>query len=422
MSSDFSQPQVLECPACGATLALPDADTFLCDYCGKRIYIPPELRPHKTEPSLSQDAASVAQAGPSESQSDGGALEVQPSAQKTPKLIFVISLAAGILLAGVMVFVVMLSVPTSQGSQAIQPGENVQLPFTPLPTSLPFANLTMVFGAEGDQAGQFDDARSIAVDSQGNIFVADYTSGRINKFDPQGNFLQLIQVGDPAANQDYYIPGIAADQQGNLYVATGGQILKYNAATGELILTIPDGWPEIYYDSVVVAPDGNLYATNGMAGADDVIILTPEGKLLAHWTDLIESINHDDPAMSLALAVNSTGRVYILSPFGNQVYSYNPDGSYNSSFGEEGDVPGQFDLSTGLIAATDQDDLIISDVYRVDLFDESGNYLNQTFTVDYQIAGGSIYGMALDANDDLYFITSGGKVLKYTMNYPSEND
>ena len=32
-----SLPVVLECPGYGATLALPDADTFECDYCGKRM-------------------------------------------------------------------------------------------------------------------------------------------------------------------------------------------------------------------------------------------------------------------------------------------------------------------------------------------------------------------------------------------------
>jgi hypothetical protein len=106
----------------------------------------------------------------------------------------------------------------------------------------------MVFGSEGNQPGKFDDVRSIAIDNQGNIVVADYTIGWFNKFDAEGNFMQLIQVGDPEANEDYYIPGIATDQPGYLYVATGGQILKYNAATGEPVLTIPHRWPEIYYD------------------------------------------------------------------------------------------------------------------------------------------------------------------------------
>jgi hypothetical protein len=415
MSSHNSLPQVLECPACGATLALPDADTFLCDYCGKRIIVPSELRPKKPE------ASSIVTDYLPEFTMD----QVQPQAipeddrlqHKKSNLILVLSISIAILLLGGLAFIVFLLTPTSQ-SPIIDQSSEVQLRTTPLPTLVQFARLALVFGTEGSQPGEFDDARSIAVDNLGNIFVADYTSGRINKFDSQGNFLKLIQLQPDAENQDIYIPAIAADELGNLYVVASGQILKFDAASGEKLLTIPDQWPEIYYDSVVMAPDGNLYATNGMAGADDVIILSPQGELLAHWVDTISTINHDDPAMLLALGVNHAGRVYILSPMGNQVYTYNPDGTYNSSFGEEGENPGQFNLSTGMLAINQQDDLVISDVYRVDLFDENGIYLGESFTIDYQVADGSMYGMTMDVNDDLFFISSGGKVLKFDMNYP----
>ena len=160
-------------------------------------------------------------------------------------------------------------------------------------------------------------------------------------------------------------------------MACDGNILKYNTDDGELILTIPDQWPEIYFDLVVVSPDGNLYSTNGMAGADEVTILSSQGEVLAQWMDVIKSVNHDDPAIDLALGVNHAGMVYILSPFANKIYGYNPDGRFNFSFGEEGDRAGQFSLSTGMLATTEKDDLVISDVYRVDLFDGSGNYLEK---------------------------------------------
>jgi sugar lactone lactonase YvrE len=314
-------------------------------------------------------------------------------------------------------FVLFLLTPTSSSPNTSLPSD-IQVGTTLLPSMVPFARQVMVFGSKGGQPGQFDDARSIAVDNQGNIFVADYTSGRINKFNPQGGFLQLIQVNSSQENKDIYIFGIAADNQGNLYVACDGQILKYDAANGELLLTIPDQWPEIYYESVVVAPDGNLYSTNGMAGADDVIILSPQGELLAHWVDTIENVNHDDPSMVLALGVNQTGMVYILSPFGHTVYGYNPDCTINFSFGEEGDSAGQFSLSTGMLTITDKDYLVISDAYRADLFDANGTYLDKTFTIDYQVAEGSMYGMTIDAQEDLYYISSGGKVLKFALNYP----
>ena len=413
MYNDFWKPQVLECPSCGASLALPDADTFQCDYCGKLIVVPAELRPPKPRP---------------ESLNPGGRT-IHPDKQATHSTIsnsgqlkrlrsIVILVAVGIAVSSILMGVLfLLFIPTSVSYSTSEPSE-IEIRTTPLPTMVQFARLAMVFGNEGDQPGQFDDARHIAVDEQGNIFVADYTSGRINKFDPQGNFLQLIQVQPPDGNTDVYTYAIATDGSGHLYVASNGNILKYSTASGDLLSTIPDQWPELYYDSVLVGPDGNLYATNGMAGADDVIILNPKGDLLAHWTDIIDTVNHDDPSLELVTGVSHSGMVYILSPFGYKVYGYNPDGTFNFSFGEEGEHAGQLSLSTGMLAVTQQDYLVISEAYRVDLYDQEGTYLGKTFSIDYQVAGGSMYGMTMDAHGDLYYISSGGKVLKYDMNYP----
>jgi hypothetical protein len=38
--------------------------------------------------------------------------------------------------------------------------------------------------------------------------------------------------------------------------------------------------------------------------------------------------------------------------------------------------------------------------------------------IDYQEAGRSMYGMTIDSQGDLYFISSGDKVLKYEINNP----
>jgi len=416
---EFRKPQILECPSCGATLSLPDADSFECDYCGKRILIPPELRPQRIAESspIAKEEQAVA---PSPT---GWERPVQANLERSTKkpiaaTLAIVFSAVCVLAIGGLVGLILISSPqsTTREENTSEPAYNPAR-ITPLPTMVQFARPVLVFGSKGNQPGQFDDARSIAVDPQGNIFVADYTSGRINKFDSQGNFLSLIQVEPASGNEDVYIFGIATDEQGNLFVSADGSILTYSTTTGELLATIPNQWPDIYYESVVAA-NGNLYSTNGMAGADEVIILSTDGNLLAHWMGTIEAVNHDDPRIELALGVNSTGMVYILSPFGSKVYVYNPDGTFNFSFGQEGDSAGQFSLSTGMLAITSQDYVVVSDVYRVDLFDAQGNYLGKSFTIDYNVAEGSMFGMTIDSQDDLYYISSGGKVLKFDMNYP----
>jgi len=47
-------------------------------------------------------------------------------------------------------------------------------------------------GKEGDERTQFYRVRDIHADPQGNIYVDDYSNGRIQVFDPQGSFLRTI--------------------------------------------------------------------------------------------------------------------------------------------------------------------------------------------------------------------------------------
>ena len=56
------------------------------------------------------------------------------------------------------------------------------------------------WGSKGNGPGQFGAARAIAVDAQGNVYVADSTNKRIQVFDNNGMFkTQLTNVGTPTA-------------------------------------------------------------------------------------------------------------------------------------------------------------------------------------------------------------------------------
>jgi DNA-binding beta-propeller fold protein YncE len=56
------------------------------------------------------------------------------------------------------------------------------------------------WGSKGAEAGQFDMPNSVAVDAQGNVYVADLGNKRIQVFDNDGNFRSEIKgVGAPWA-------------------------------------------------------------------------------------------------------------------------------------------------------------------------------------------------------------------------------
>ncbi len=84
---------------------------------------------------------------------------------------------------------------------------------------------------------------SVAADAAGNLYVADYTYGRIRKVDPSGIITTIAGTGTPGYTGDggaataaeiNCVYGLAVDGAGNIYLDnyTTYVIRKINAATG----------------------------------------------------------------------------------------------------------------------------------------------------------------------------------------------
>jgi DNA-binding beta-propeller fold protein YncE len=86
------------------------------------------------------------------------------------------------------------------------------------------------WGSQGTGEGQFsqNSAQGLAVDSQGHVFVADNPT-RVEEFDSTGHFLSQWGSLDKGDLQIESPGGVAIDGQGNIYIAerTSGRIKKF---------------------------------------------------------------------------------------------------------------------------------------------------------------------------------------------------
>ena len=74
----------------------------------------------------------------------------------------------------------------------------------------------------GSANGEFDLPRGVATDAASNVYVADTTNNRIQKFDSSGTFLAKWGSPGSVAGQFDFPQGVATDATGHVYVADTG--------------------------------------------------------------------------------------------------------------------------------------------------------------------------------------------------------
>jgi len=126
------------------------------------------------------------------------------------------------------------------------------------------------WGKKGNKSGELNIPHAISVDSYGNVYVADRENNRIQKFDPNGNFLRqwkntaAIQLFSLAIDKANHV--IAAD---NLYIndslPMGDDIIELDSALnlvkrfGREDKSIS---PDDLYHDIAVDNEGNIYVAD----------------------------------------------------------------------------------------------------------------------------------------------------------------
>lgn len=371
--------ETFNCPTCSGPLEYSrEAGTVVhCRFCGQSVIVPERV------------------------QGATAALTGARGVRWLPVLLLVVGLGAA-------VFFLLPSSPPAPPPPRASVTPAVPTPPTPAIPNPPPAppagasfRVVLSFGEEGIGPGGFEDARHIALDGDGYLYVGEYTGGRIQRFDSTGRFMTQWLVDTEQA-----LRGLAADRNGIVYAVQRGEIRRYRGATGEALgaWSAPSG---LHVDGVYPAQDGGLLAFGGGAAPARVVRLDAQGQ---------SRLVVETQARNARAALDGLGNIYVIGGFSERgklheaVFKYDPTGAFINRFGGLGDEPGQF-RAPHAIAVDGRGRVYVSDINGIAVFDSDGRFLEQLDV------GRTIFGMIFNDQNDLFVVERNShRVMKVALN------
>jgi tripartite motif-containing protein 71 len=291
------------------------------------------------------------------------------------------------------------------------------------------------WGGFGSAPGRLAFPRALASDPSGDTYVADTANDRIQVFDPNGAYLHTIGVSARGPGELTAPRGLAVDPTGRLFVSDtvdnrveafssgGGSFLfswsavgRYRSGFGEPsgVAIDPRGsvyvadtgnervvhlWGDGTYLSEIAGPDelggaqlrgarsvavspvtGDLYVAD--TNHNRVLVYSPKGTLLekigageGDGSAGREPGEFDHPS---AVAVGSSGEVFVADTGNDRIVRLSPDGSFAGELGRPGSGPGIVHDPTGVaVDAAGRVYVVDSTSNRVEVFGPSGEHLAQ---------------------------------------------
>jgi len=304
-------------------------------------------------------------------------------------------------------------------------------------------SLDLVLGKGKDKNDKFKSPSSLAVDSEGNIYIADMENNRIQIFSNKGEYLRSIS-GKSATKIKLFSPGVLAiDNDDNLYIA------ERNNRRRRILITSKEGkllysFKTPLYPYKIAIHQDNIYICEKGGSRDyNIFLCSKKGKIIAA---LEKSTNMKYFDRSVTFAIDNEGNIYTANRFLPKVRKYIPNGKHPMEFEYEPSIKNKRDLEehyvtdvimdpnvrgkgtvvmefkeypicfdvavdnsgiVNLLVASSHNKEEDSALYR---FDRKGQFIEK---VDLPFSCGKIY---IDSNNNFYFISTiiSRSVFKYT--------
>ncbi|UCE64584.1 MAG: hypothetical protein JSU59_05475, partial [Nitrospirota bacterium] len=296
--------------------------------------------------------------------------------------------------------------------------------------AIPSPYLTVFqFGTEGMDDGEFKSPTGIAVDKDGNIYVADTDNHSIQKFDKEGKF--LARWGDEPDSEEgkfYYPRGLTTSPEGDVYVADSGnnRVQKFDSEGNILTAWGKFGFAWRGADAgkfdtpwgVTTDKTGFLYVSDTTNAR--IQKFQSDGTPLLKWG---RDGSYDGAFFfPRGIAVDFVGNIYVADEGNHRIQKFDSRGNFLLKWGKEGNGPGQFKSPWGVACdALGNIYVVDSGNHRVQKFDSNGTF--QCTWGNRGLTEGQLNfpsGIAVDKEGNVYVIDNGNNRL--TKFVPTEEE
>jgi DNA-binding beta-propeller fold protein YncE len=262
-------------------------------------------------------------------------------------------------------------------------------------------NYVRTIGGHGTGSKQFISPQGVAVDSLGNVYVADFGNDRIQEFTSSGGSITSWDTPNPTgiaidSSDVVYVAsttgiarfdstgsplsswgssgavGVAIDGSDDVWVTGGGVIKEYDNLGSTLLGTYGSGvlnGPQ----SITIAPSGKAFVAD--TGNGDIQRFSSAGVTEIQFGRFPGAGVPDTPT---GIAVDGSDNVYVTNAYNDQIQKFDVDGNLLGEFGQTGNGNAEF-YDPAALAIGPDGNIYVADTknMRIQKLDSDGNYLGQ---------------------------------------------
>ncbi len=394
-----------DCPSCGAPVYVQgDTNAVRCEYCGNNNMVPANLRP--PTPSPPQNGPQVVIYGGSlfgkqpivVGTSNGEIRQGMGCARSIGIFALVLTVASIIASIGFGSWFALNEIPSKF---------SFSMPTIPVATPTPeYAHKALSFGGRGRGPGLFTDAIDLTSDGAGDIYVLEGNTGRVQRFDREGKYLNGWVVEDVSPS------AIVANRQTNaVYVVGKPKIFKYDGPTGNLLgVPLEKGSGFSPTEDAAIFPNGDLL-TYVSGDGDALVRLDADGHEVSRFPKVFSNLlgkKTVPPApWNIRLAADGQERMLALHKPDMEVFIFGPDGKYITRFSDGSE---RYSFASD-IAADSKGRIYVSHLQGILVYDYAGHILAD---VSYS-PGNSVKAMEVTKDDELLALFGSGEVVKLVL-------